>query len=359
MKKLRTAVIGAGKMGRLHSRIYSEMDDVDFVGVVDSDIARAEALAKQYGAKAFSDFVDVMDKVDAVTVSVPTEFHAYVAEPFLAHGIAVLVEKPIADTLPVARRMLRTAREHDAILQVGHSERFNPVVQAMRRIEIKPRFMEVDRISPYSFRSTDIGVVLDMMIHDIDIVLSLAQSPVKDVQAAGVNVLGQHEDIANVRVVFESGCVANLTASRLALKTERQIRVFSEDAYLSLDYFKKSGVMVSKAANIDMVQLLREHQTNGELDIENVDWTEMVNVENLSIDDGEPLRMEQEDFVSAVLNNTRPQVSAEDGVAAMELVERILEAIASHRWEGQDSSTISAQQWHSKETKSKKMPDRQ
>lgn len=346
MKKVRTAVIGAGKMGRLHSRIYSQMEQVELVGIVDRDVARAQALAEQYGTGAHSDVGAIVDNVDAVTVSVPTESHGDVAEVFLKRRIPVLVEKPLATTLGEARRLLQLARANDCMLQVGYSERFNPVVQAMHRLKIKPRFMEAQRISPYTFRSTDVGVVLDMMIHDIDIVLSLACSGVKDVQAVGVNVLGEHEDIANVRIVFENGCVANLTASRLAMKTERKIRVFSEEAYLSLDYFKKTGVMVSKAANIDMVQLLHEQQSaDGEIDVENMDWTDLVNVENLDIDDREPLRLEQEAFVEAVVQGSRPQVSAEDAVAAMELGERIIEAISLHEWEGKGAATISSQQW--------------
>ena len=347
MTKIRTAVIGAGKMGRLHSRIYSEMDQVELVGIVDLDHHRAQDLAQQYHTTAYDDPAQLLDRVDAVTVSVPTEHHAAVAEPFLARNIAVLVEKPLAHTLPEARRLLQLARANDCTLQVGYSERFNPVVQAMHRLNIKPRFMEAQRISPYTFRSTDVGVVLDIMIHDIDIVLSLAHSPVRDVHAVGVNVLGQHEDIASVRLVFENGCVANLTASRLALKTERKIRVFSEEAYLSLDYLKKTGVMVSKAANLDMVQYLRQQQTDtGELDFDNVDWTDLVNVENLDIDDREPLRLEQEAFTHAVQQGSRPQVSAEDAVDAMELAERIVTAISQHRWDGQAPTAISSQQWH-------------
>jgi predicted dehydrogenase len=325
------------------------MDPVDLVAVVDSQLPKAEQLVAEYGGQAYSQPDEILDQVDVVTVAVPTEHHARIAEPFLSRGIGVLVEKPIASSLADARKMLELARANQATLQVGYSERFNPIVQAMHRLHITPRFIESQRISPYTFRSTDVGVVLDMMIHDIDIVLSLAQSPIRDIQAAGVNVLGQHEDIANVRLTFESGCVANLTASRLALKTERKVRVFSEEAYLSLDYFKKNGVMVSKTANLDMVQWLREQQSeNGQIDMQNTNWTELVNVENVDIDDREPLRLEQEAFVQAVMEGSRPQVSAEDAIAAMELAERIVEKIGEHRWEGSSSAAISAEKWHKK-----------
>jgi len=335
VEKLRTAVIGAGKMGRLHSRIYSQMKQVDLVAVVDTELTKAQELVSEYGGKAFSDTVEIIDLVDAVTISVPTESHAAVAEAFLKRSIPVLVEKPLAMSLEEAHQMLQLAREHSCTLQVGYSERFNPAVQAMNRLKIEPKFMEAQRISPYTFRSTDVGVVLDLMIHDIDIMLSLARSPVKDVHAVGINVLGEQEDIANVRLEFENGCVANLTASRLALKTERKVRIFSDQAYLSLDYLKKGGLMISKAANIDMVQWLRQQQNeNGQIKLEDTNWQDMVNIEMLDIDDREPLELEQEAFIKAIQEGSRPQVSAEDAIAAMELAERITAEINNHKWQG-------------------------
>lgn len=340
-------------MGRLHSRIYSQLENVELVAVADTQAEKSEQIVSEYGGKAYCDYAEILNIVDIATVAVPTESHLRVAEPFLARGIPVLVEKPLAVSLPEARRLLSLARENNCILQVGYSERFNPVVQAVRRLNFKPRFMEAQRISPYTFRSTDVGVVLDMMIHDIDIVLSLAQSSVKDVWAVGVNVLGEHEDIANVRLLFANGCVANLTASRLALKTERRVRVFSEEAYLSLDYLKKNGTMISKVANIDMVQWLREKQDkDGQIDLLNTDWTKLINVQNLDIDDQEPLRLEQESFVQAVIEKSPPQVSAEDAIAAMELAEKIVGEIKNHEWDGSSSAIISAEHWQErKQTK--------
>ena len=345
-KKVRTAVVGAGRMGKLHSRIYSQMDQVELVGVVDANFEKAKEVAAEYGTVAFSDPSELLGKVDALTVSVPTEHHYVIAKPFLEKGIAVLVEKPLADSLEVSREMLELSKKNDCVLQVGYSERFNPVAQAMKRLNFKPRFIESQRISPFTFRSTDIGVVLDMMIHDIDIILSMAKSPIKSVSAAGVNVIGKHEDIANVRIVFESGCVANMTASRLALKTERKVRVFSEDAYLSLDYFKKTGTIISKTANIDMLQEIRNHMNSkGELELNGADWTNMINVENLNIDETEPLRMEQDAFIKAVQDNSRPEVSAEDAVKAMELAELIGEKIREHKWDDGTSADIGATHW--------------
>ena len=341
MSKLRTAVIGAGKMGSIHSRIYSQMDQVELVAIVDGQLDKATALSEKFGTKAYSDPAEILDLVDAVTVAVPTEHHAAVAKPFLARGIGVLVEKPLASTLKDAKEMLSLANEKGAILQVGYSERFNPVVQAMRRLDFTPRYMESQRVSPYTFRSTDVGVVLDMMIHDIDIMLSLVCSDVVDVQAVGVHVLGEHEDVANVRVVFASGCVANLTASRMAMSTDRKIRVFSEKAYLSLDCLNKQGVMINTDANINMMQWVREQQAkHGEVELQKMDWTELLKVEMLDMDDSEPLRLEQDDFIKSIQEKTRPQVSGEDAIAAMELAERIVKAIQAHRWEGNSSKDI-------------------
>jgi len=322
-------------MGRLHARIYSQMPQVEFVGVVDIQREKAEALAAEYGTRAYTDPAEVLDRLDAVTVAVPTEAHLTVAAPFLSRSIPVLVEKPLAVGVHEARRMLELAQQHRCLLQVGYSERFNPVVQALRRLNVAPRFLEAVRISPYTFRSTDVGVVLDLMIHDIDIMLSLAHSEVAALEAVGVSVVGRHEDIANARLTFANGFVANLTASRLALKTERKVRVFSEEAYLSLDYLKKSGLMVRKAANIDMVQWLRQQQArHGDLNLLHLKWQDLVRVETLDIDDREPLVLEQEAFLQAVRDGSRPQVSAEDAIAAMELAERIVAKIKTHGWSG-------------------------
>ncbi|MCH9022546.1 MAG: Gfo/Idh/MocA family oxidoreductase [Planctomycetes bacterium] len=341
MKKLRAAVIGAGRMGSLHSRIYSQMKQVDLTWIVDVSLEKAQELAKKFGGTPSRDPNEIIDTVDVVTIAVPTEFHVEVAEPFLRRSKAVLVEKPLASTLPEARHLLELARKNNCTLQVGYSERFNPVAQAMRDLNIIPRYMESHRVSPFTFRSTDVGVVLDMMIHDIDIMLSFAQSPVKDIQAVGVNVLGAHEDIANVRLTFENGCIANLTASRLAMKTERRVRIFNEDAYLSLDFLQKTGIMIRKDDNIDMFKMIRQRLgPNNDMDLKDMDWTDLVRIETLEIDDREPLQLEQEAFVQAAIDGKPPQVSAQDAVAAMELADRIVNAIQQHQWEGKDSSLL-------------------
>ena len=213
------AVIGAGHMGKHHIRIYSQMPTVRLVAVIDADIERAKALAEPLGAAWGSRIGAIADKVAAVSVAVPTNKHLEISRPLIERGIAVLIEKPLAPTIEQAAKIVELAGRHNAIVQVGHTERFNPAVQAVERLGIRPKFVETHRISPFTFRSAEIGVVFDMMIHDIDILLNLVRDEVSRVDAVGVNVLGPHEDIANARVTFVGGVVANLTASRLALKT--------------------------------------------------------------------------------------------------------------------------------------------
>ena len=315
-------------MGRLHARVFSQMPGVRLVGVHDASPDAAAATAEAHGCRAFESLEQLLPEVAAVTIAVPTESHADVAEPFLARGIACLIEKPLAKSAEEGRRIVAAAQRSGATVQVGHIERFNPVVRAMERLGVRPRFLEVTRVSPMTFRSMDVGVVLDVMIHDIDIVLRLAGSPAERVDAVGVNVIGPHEDICNARVTFANGCVANLTASRLALKTTRTLRAFSPDAYVSLDYQKKYGIVVRRSGNLDAVRDAAARIRAGEVaDLSQLNYADLVQVEELEIDDVEPARAQLEAFVSAVTHKTRPVVSAEDGLAAVELAARIVAAM--------------------------------
>jgi len=326
------AVVGTGHMGRHHVRIYHELDQAELVGVVDRDLARAQKLAEQFGTQAYDSIEPLLGRIRAASVAVPTVAHLEAARPLLEHGTAVLIEKPLAPDAAGCRALLELARRHNALLQVGHTERFNPVVRALHAMQVAPRFVETHRISPFTFRSADIGVVMDMMIHDIDIVLSLVKADPVHVEAVGVSVLGPHEDIANARVTFEGGCVANLTASRLALKTERKIRVFSPEAYLSLDYQKKAGIAIKKAANLDLLKYAREKNAEDLSQLAGTDFGSLVKVEPLAVDDREPLRVELEAFLDSVARGGPPAVSAEDGAAAVELAERITRTIKEHNW---------------------------
>jgi predicted dehydrogenase len=332
--RIRTGVVGAGKMGAVHAKVYDQLPQSDFVAVVDIDAERAERLAKQYNCSAFADCRDILGKVDAVTIATPTVTHRELAKIFIENNVPVMVEKPLAANVKEGRKIVGLAKRNSTVVGAGHSERCNPVVQAMKRLDIEPKFIEATRISPYPFRSTDIGVVLDVMIHDIDIILSLAASRIKKIDAVGVNVIGEKEDICNARIVFENGCIANVTASRLALKTERKVRVFSGQAYLSVDYFRKSGIIIKADPNVNVVNWIKERQDAGDFDLTTVNWPDLLHIEQLHIDDKEPLRLEQEAFLRAVADKTqRPEVSAEEGLAAMECAEKILASIKKHKWD--------------------------
>jgi len=332
--RLRTAVVGAGKMGAIHAKVYDQVPNSEFVAVVDTDPEKAQRLAGQYNCHAFTDCADIMDKVDAVTIATPTVTHEKLAKLFIDNNIAVMIEKPLAANVKQARKIVELAKKKNCLVAVGHSERCNPVVQAIKRLDIEPKFIEANRISPYPFRSTDIGVVLDVMIHDIDIILSLAQSKIKKVDAVGVAVIDQKEDICNARIVFENGCIANITASRLALKTERKVRVFSRQAYLSVDYFKKSGIVIKTDPNVNVVNWIKAQQSKPGFNPLSANWPDLLHIEQLVIDDKEPLRLEQEAFLRAVADKTlTPEVSAEEGLAAMECAEKILASVKKHKWE--------------------------
>jgi predicted dehydrogenase len=333
--KIRTAVVGAGKMGAVHAKVYDSLPQSDLVAVVDTDIDKARKLARKYKCSAFANCGDILDKVKAVTIATPTASHYELAKLFIENNIAVMIEKPLAADVNQAREIVELAKNRGVVAAVGHSERCNPVVQAMKRLKIEPRFIEATRISPYPFRSTDIGVVLDVMIHDIDIILSLAGSEIAKVDAVGVSVIDEKEDICNARIVFENGCIANITASRLALKTERKVRVFSRQAYLSLDFFEKTGTIIkADTDNIELINKIRQLKQGGKFDLLKTDWTKLVHYEKLQIDDKEPLRLEQESFLKAVTDKgLKPEVSAEEGLAALQCAEMILACVKKHKWD--------------------------
>ncbi len=308
---LPVAVIGAGHMGRHHVRKYAELELARLVAVIDIDLERARELAEPLGVKYATELTPDLGDLAAVSVAVPTVHHLRVAQPLIERGVAVLIEKPLAPTLADAEQIAALAKKHDAIVQVGHTERFNPAVRAVDRLGLRPKFVETHRISPFTFRSADVGVVFDMMIHDIDILLHLVREEVERVDAVGVNVLSKHEDVASARVSFGEGAVANLTASRLALKTERKLRVFCEHAYVSLDYQKKIGIAITLDKNLDVLQLAREHNLEDLSQLAGVDFGQMVTVEPLTIDDKDALEDELETFLDCVRNKKQPPVSAE------------------------------------------------
>lgn len=334
--KVRTAVVGAGKMGGIHAKVYHQLPQSDLTAIIDVDKSKAKHLAKKYKCSYSDNCQEILGDIDAVTISTPTICHLELAKLFIENGKAVLIEKPLAVTVSQAQQIVELAEKHNVTVAVGHSERCNPVVQAMKKFDIEAKFIEAHRISPYPFRSTDIGVVMDVMIHDIDIILSLAASKIKKVDAVGIGVIDEDkEDICNARLVFENGCVANVTASRLALKTERKVRVFSRQAYLSLDYFKKTGTVIrADTDNLDVVNKIRQLKNAGKFELLKAGWTDLVHYEKLQIDDVEPLRTEQESFLSAVADSSaKPEVTVKEGLAAMECAEMILNSIKQHKWQ--------------------------
>lgn len=326
--KLPVAVIGCGRMGRLHARAYRQLPAVELLGVYDINAAAASAVAREYGCRAFASLDEAVPLVSAATIAVPTESHLAVARPFLSRGVACLIEKPLAADAEQARQIVELARSAGALVQVGHIERFNPVVRAIDRLQMEPRFIDVTRVSPLTFRSIDVGVVLDMMIHDIDIVLRLARSPLMRVEAFGASVIGRVEDVCNARLSFANGCVANLTASRLAMKVERKLRAMSRNVYVTIDYQKRQGYAVHRTGNLRAIREAAEKVRRGEVDdVTQLNYADLVKVEELPIDDVEPLRAEVEAFVEAVRRGGTPAVPAEDGLAAVETARRIIDAI--------------------------------
>jgi len=303
-KPIRVGVVGIGHLGNYHLQKYKLLPDVEIVGVADALHERSRKAAVLYGCKAFTDHRELIGNVDAVSIAVPTQFHHSVAKDFLAAGIHVLLEKPMTVTLEEADDLIDTAGKKDVILQIGFVERFNPAVTALGQVIEKPMFIESHRLHPFIERGTDVDVVLDLMIHDLDIILHFVKSPVKNVEAVGVSVLSDKVDISNVRMVFENGCVANITASRITLKNLQKIRFFGLEGYHSVDFEKRELVSLSKTQGSD-----------GKVRIGYND------VEVIPCD---PLEEEIRAFIRSVETRTPPLVSGQEGRKSLELAVNIV-----------------------------------
>jgi predicted dehydrogenase len=304
-RRVKIGVVGVGSLGQNHARIYASLPEAELIGVCDVDLARAEKIAAQHGTKAFASIDDLAGRVEALSVVVPTDKHREVAGKLIEKGLHLLVEKPIAATTAEAEELVALAQKKNVILQVGHIERFNPVMSFLEQLAKKPRFIEAHRLAPYPPpregllpRGTEVSVVLDLMIHDLEIILHLVGSPVREIRAVGVPVLSGSEDIANVRLLFENGCVANVTASRISPEKMRKIRVFLEDTYVSLDYQNQTGEMYRKSKT----GIARE---------------------DVPIEKGEPLANELRSFVGCVAGRDRPVVSGEHAAEALKLAVEI------------------------------------
>ncbi len=301
-KTIRVGVIGTGHLGTRHAQIYTEIPGVELIAICDTDLPRSQKLASELGCAAYADYRQLFGTVDAVSLATPTSTHGEIGKAILKQGIDILIEKPIATHMTEANTLIRTAKAKNCILQIGHVERFNAAIEEAMQHLTRPKFIEVHRLSPYPNRGTDVSVVLDVMIHDLDLILALVGSPVKKVDAVGVSVLSPSEDISNARLSFQSGCIANLTASRISNEPIRRIRVFQEDSYLSIDY---------QAQTIDLA-----HKQNHQ-----------IARAKLPVNKRPPLQDELAHFIDCVRNRAQPKVTGEDGRDALALALRIERAM--------------------------------
>ena len=303
---IRVAVIGVGHHGRHHARIYSAIDGVKLVGVVDSSLETALRVAGEFKTSAFSDAREIIGQIDAVSIAVPAVSHVSMAEVFLNNHIHIFMEKPVADKPQEAARLVDMVKKSGVIFQAGHIERFNPGIKALSSIIRQPLFIEAHRLCKFSGRCSDVGVVMDLMVHDLDIILHLVNDNIKSVSAVGVCVLNTTEDIANARLEFEHGCVANITASRVSADNMRKIRIFQRDSYISLDYKQQEGVIFKRSGN------------------------EIVS-EQIPVEKSEPLKLQLESFVDCIRTGAKPLVTAEEGKRAVDVAGEILRDIESRK----------------------------
>jgi predicted dehydrogenase len=306
---LRTAVIGVGYLGRFHAQKYAQLPESKLVAVVDANVEAAKRVGAELGVEGFTDIVQVLAQVDAVSIAVPTPLHFEIGRAALERGVHVLMEKPIATTVAEARELVDLAKRKGCVLQVGHLERFNPaIVAAANRLQT-PRFVESHRLAPFKQRGTDVSVVLDLMIHDIDLIQELVGEPIESIDAVGATVFSGETDIVNARIRFRGGCVANATASRISLKQERKIRIFQDDAYLSIDMQQKILTVIRKK------------------DAAPVESPAQVSIEEESFEQGDALLAEIEAFLRAIREGTEPVVTGEDGLRALETAMQITKLV--------------------------------
>jgi predicted dehydrogenase len=315
MEKIRAAVVGVGYLGRFHAQKYAGAESCELVGVVDARPEAREKVASELRTEAYADHRELIGKVDAVSIATTTPAHFPIARDFLLAGVHVLVEKPITESLDEARQLIELAKAKGCVLQVGHLERFNAAILAAEPYLKAPRFVECHRLAPYKERGTDVNVVLDLMIHDIDIVQTIVGSPIVSIDAIGTTVFSDEIDIANARIHFESGCVANATASRVSMKTERKLRVIQDDTYLSLDLQQKS---------LTLMRRLPGTPGPGQLP---------VSIDELSFEQGDALKAEIESFLDCIRTGKPPVVGGQAGMQALETAMRITEHVqrGSHR----------------------------
>jgi predicted dehydrogenase len=335
MTRLRTAVIGVGHLGKEHARILAGLPEVELVGVADVNAELAQTIGKRVGTQAFSDYWPLLNLAQAACIVVPTCLHEPIAAEFLRRGIPVLVEKPLAPTLRESEALAELADKNGTLLQVGHIERFNPAYEEAKRRCLRPRFIRAERLGPFSGRSNDIGVVLDLMIHDLDLMLDLVGAPVTSVEALGVSIFGGHEDIANARLHFANGCVAELTASRAHPTPYRQMHLWGAEGYAGLDFAKKQVTLVQPSAEV------RAHG----LDPAKIDPASRARIKEelfgrhletytVKAKATDQLTCELKEFVNCVQSGARPRACGNTGRDAVALAERVLTSLRNHSWTG-------------------------
>jgi predicted dehydrogenase len=318
---LKIGIVGVGHLGKFHLNNWLEINDVEVVGFVDPNDDIAADVIEKYGIKRFFDTGDFLSQCDAIDIVAPTNYHYEWCEKAIKLGKHVFVEKPFAHTMDEARQLVKLAKESNIKLQVGHVERFNPAFLALKGFDLKPMFIEVHRLAQFNPRGTEVSVILDLMIHDIDIILSLVKSDVKKISASGVAVMTDTPDIANVRIEFDNGCVANLTSSRISMKKMRKMRVFQKDAYIGIDFLDKKT---------EIIKLKEDQDTNVfAFDMATPTGTKTIAVANPPVPQVNAIKRELEEFKDAINNNTQTVVSEIDGLKAMDVAHQILAKIGN------------------------------
>ena len=321
---LKVGVFGVGHLGKFHLNNWKEIPGCELVGFYDPDEKNAEEVIAKYGLKRFNEPGELLTEIDAADIVAPTDHHFSLCEAAIRRGKHVFVEKPLAQTMDEAHALVKLVRESNVKLQVGHVERFNPAFLAVKDLKLNPMFIEVHRLAQFNPRGTEVSVILDLMIHDIDIILSIVKSDVKFISASGVGVMTETPDIANVRIEFNNGCVANLTSSRISMKKMRKIRIFQKDAYIGIDFLNKKSEIIK----------LKDHEMDDEnvftFDIETLNGKKSIAISNPQIPDINAIKKELEEFKNAIEKNTRTIVSEIDGLMAMDVAHQILQKIGNN-----------------------------
>jgi len=335
VKQLRLAVIGAGHLGRIHARLAQQHESAELVAVVDPSEPARDQIRESCSVATFSDYQEILGSIDAAVIASPTPLHHRIAKDLLSSGIHCLVEKPITVTLDEANDLIATAEENSTVLGVGHVERFNPAYASAVPYVTRPKYIEAERSGPYTCRSTDVSIVLDLMIHDLDLVLSLVRSPVKQVDAMGAAVFGPHEDIAQARVTFENGCIADIKASRASFKPAREMHIYSERGYANIDFATRTTRTIRPCSQLMQRQIDVDSLSPAEKnDIKENLFTKYLPLEEFPAAEANPLLDEQADFLDAIRTGRQPRVSGPEAKNALSAALAVLESISEHRWDG-------------------------